>query len=66
MKHPPTQTFRPDPRYRRLDSTELRQAIEFWLSAGLSSTTVKDALALLQAVREGKLTLTEAARRLAP
>jgi hypothetical protein len=66
MRHPYTQTFRPDPSRRRLDSAELRQAIEFWLVAGLSSTTVKDAIALLRAVREGKMSFSEAARRLAP
>lgn len=66
MKHPYTQTFRPDPTRRRLDSAELRQAIEFWLVAGLSSTTVKDAIQLLRAVRDGKITFAEATRRLAP
>ena len=66
MRHPYTQTFRPDPRFRRLDSAELRQAIEFWLVAGLSSTTVADAIQLLRAVRGGKVTFAEATRGLAP
>lgn len=66
MKLNHVQSFRPDPRLRRLDSDELRQAIEFWLYAGLSSATVKDALALLQAVQQGKLSYLEAKKRLTP